>query len=423
MKGKKAIALLMASSMIMGMSAGVYAADMSAAEAILADAKAAAEQVTAAAEEAVAEETAVTEEAAAETTTASTALSDDLYAFELEVGGEIYQFPMTYEDLLAKGWNLSKNEDPEMKLESNEYTSVTMIQGENSIYVDMVNFGINAMPVTECLVGGIDIDASYNYNLESLPVNLPKGIVMGQASVDDIKHVYGEPSDLYESEYSTALTYSKDYYEEWRLTVDAETGVLTRCEVQNLAEPEGFDKGTVNTETPEIVTAYQAPTALGEEMLSPVVEYFGDLYQLPAPLSAFTANGWSIVDAEEGAYVAGGDFDSVEISKENQNVTVYISNYTENAVLIENCFVEELSFATYDPEIIDMKLSGNVTIGTERADLIAAAEASGYLYEDEEDYLRIYADIEAQYDQYVEFGFYNDENPTAASSMGIYWEE
>lgn len=50
------------------------------------------------AEEAAAE----TKEAAAETTNETQALSDDIYSFQAEIDGEIYQFPMSLRSLRQK---------------------------------------------------------------------------------------------------------------------------------------------------------------------------------------------------------------------------------------------------------------------------------------------------------------------------------
>lgn len=80
----------------------------------------------------------------------------------------------------------------------------------------------------------------------------------------------------------------------------------------------------------------------------------GDLYSLPAPVSAFTANGWEIQDAEDTPYVEGGGIAFIDMMKNNQSIHFSVYNETENATALENCFVRELSFATYDPESIAM---------------------------------------------------------------------
>ena len=69
------------------------------------------------AEEAAAE----TKEAAAETTNETQALSDDIYSFQAEIDGEIYQFPMSFEEFTAKGWTYDG--DAAQTMEPEQYTT------------------------------------------------------------------------------------------------------------------------------------------------------------------------------------------------------------------------------------------------------------------------------------------------------------
>ena len=73
------------------------------------------------------------------------------------------------------------------------------------------------------------------------------------------------------------------------LYVYKEENTLLQVDIRNFQEPEDFDKGSVSAEVPDIVANYKAPTALGGDYMEPAVEFMGDLYSLPAPVSAFTA--------------------------------------------------------------------------------------------------------------------------------------
>ena len=362
--------------------------------------------------------------------TAGTAeLGDDIYRFQLMFGEDLLKVPMTCDELISMGWQAESPEDLETVVEANSYVmGVTFIKGNNEISADILNLGINAAPAGECLVGSIGIDATgavyenLGGKIEPGTVMLPGNIAVGAATIEDIKAAYGEPSDVYENDTYTELSYEKDLYEEVTLCVYKETGTLLEADIRNFVEPEGFDAGTVSGETPSIVTDYQAPTALGEDLMDPVVEFMGDLYQLPAPVSAFEANGWVIQNAEEGAFAEGGGLEFIDMMKENQTVRFSVYNLTENAVTLSNCFVTELQFGTYDPEIIGMKLGGGVTLGASRDDLKAAAEAKGYICEDEEDYLEIYKDENSRLDDYLSFWFNSDEDPDKAASITVHHE-
>lgn len=402
MKKKTWMVWMLAGSMIFAVPAGVYGAEEPQAE------------ETSGAEEAVSEEA------------GDSRLSDDVYSFQVEYDGVLYQLPMTYEELEAQGWTLSKYDDPESKVPSSSYTSVGFHKGERSIRAEVFNLGINERSLKECLIGGIDIDEGFSdIDFDAVQIKLPGGITMGKSNADDIKAAYGEPSDVYESDLYTKLSYEKDYYQRVELYVHTEDNTLRQVSMRDFSEPEGYDKGSVSTETPDIVANYKTPAKLGEDFMDPIVEYYGDLYQLPAPVTAFEANGWAMVDVSDEDFVAGRDIAFIEMMKDNQTVRFSIYNLTENAVTMENCFVKELSFATYDPEQISMKLSGNVALGAEKSELIAMAEEKGYLYEDdaEDGYLTVYPDKESRIDHYLQFWFNKDESETAAASITHHVEE
>lgn len=349
-------------------------------------------------------------------------LGDDIYSFSMEFDGQIMKFPMTYQDFVGMGWELSSREDPDTKVSTNSYGMLTFNKGASSVYADVINLGINEVGLEDCLIGGISVDGSYDVDLTAVSVKLPGDIELGKATLDDIKAAYGEPSDTYEGDLYTKLTYEKDSYQEVELSVFKDDNTLKEVDMRNFEEPEDYDKGTVSDEVPDIVTSYEAPTALGDDMMDTAVEYMGDLYSLPAPVSAFTANGWEIQDAEDTPYVEGGGIAFIDMMKNNQSIHFSVYNETENATALENCFVRELSFATYDPESIAMKLSGDITLGADKAELIKMADEKGYISEENDDYLRIYPNKDSKIRNYVEFWFNKDEDSNKAASVTAHHE-
>ena len=349
-------------------------------------------------------------------------LGDDIYSFSMEFDGQIMKFPMTYQDFVGMGWELSSREDPDTKVSTNSYGMLTFNKGASSVYADVINLGINEVGLEDCLIGGISVDGSYDVDLTAVSVKLPGDIELGKATLDDIKAAYGEPSDTYEGDLYTKLTYEKDSYQEVELSVFKDDNTLKEVDMRNFEEPEDYDKGTVSDEVPDIVTSYETPTALGDDMMDTAVEYMGDLYSLPAPVSAFTANGWEIQDAEDTPYVEGGGIAFIDMMKNNQSIHFSVYNETENATALENCFVRELSFATYDPESIAMKLSGDITLGADKAELIKMADEKGYISEENDDYLRIYPNKDSKIRNYVEFWFNKDEDSNKAASVTAHHE-
>lgn len=122
-------------------------------------------------------------------------LSDSLYDFQVKIGDVIYQFPMYYEDFTAQGWTIGKNDDPEMGVGTNSYCSVSFYKGNDRVSVNVLNLGINELPIKECLIAGINVNAQYDFDAEKTPVEMPCGIVIGTSTADDIIAAYGDPSD------------------------------------------------------------------------------------------------------------------------------------------------------------------------------------------------------------------------------------
>ena len=369
------------------------------------------------------------EESGTETEAGTAELGDDIYSFQVMFDGDLLKLPMSCDELISMCWQAENPEDLDTMVQTNSYiTGVRFVKGNYYISADILNLGINEEPASKCLIGGIEVDASgavhenIGQKIEPGIAMLPGNIEVGTATIEDIKAAYGEPTDTHEDEVYTVLTYDKDSFQDITLTVYQETGTLLEVDMQNFVEPEDFDPGTVSGETPSIVSDYKEPSALGDDLMDPTVEFMGDLYQLPAPVSAFEANGWVIQDAEEGAYAEGGGLEFIDMMKENQTVRFSVYNFTENAVALSDCFVQELSFATYDPEIIDMKLGGGVTLGVSKDDLKTMAEAKGYVYEAEGDYVNIYKNENSGLDDYLSFWFNSDEDPDKASGITVHHE-
>ena len=246
----------------------------------------------------------------------------------------------------------------------------------------MLNLGINNLPASQCLVGGISIDG-FDWDVNTGEILMAGGIQRGVSTLEDIQTAYGTPTDTYEGDTYTALTYQKDSFCDVRLTVGTESGVLEDIEMQNFVAPEGFDAGEASDEVPEEIAAYQAPAELGDDLLSYTVELDGSLYQLPCPVSALLENGWTIDENNSDQVISAGSFGWVALVKEGFSFSEMVSNDAAYATSPENCWMETLSAGDYGMEA-EMNLPGGYTIGMSEDDLIAALEADGIAYEVED---------------------------------------
>ena len=307
-------------------------------------------------------------------------MSDDIYSFQVKIDGELYQFPMKYEEFAAKGWNLDGISSEE-QLSPNSYGLVSMKYGRISASVTFMNFGINTKPLSECYVAGIDLDEYYMQ--DQMSFELPNGIVYGVSTQEDVENAYGPASDIYESEYYTELTYEAgDFYSRIEIYISPETNKVNRVNIRSLTTPEDLEEDEVSEEVPEFVTQYQAPTELGDDLSSCIAEIDGKLYKIPAPVSAFLENGWKLSYNGNSEVIAGRDTGyGYYLTKDNQKFGISVRNYDDNATTVENCFVTEIyndNFST----VIPVNLQKGVTFNMNTADLESALE--GTLYEKEE---------------------------------------
>jgi len=104
----------------------------------------------------------------------------------------------------------------------------------------------------------------------------------------------------------------------------------------------------------------------------------GDLYRLPAPLSAFRNNGWEIsskpYDFVPGKTVYGAGLSFAyaprfELKRGNSTLIIEMFyNFSDQPMIIENCFVMSLSMDYLSK--FEMVLPGGVTVGMAESRLL-----------------------------------------------------
>lgn len=307
-------------------------------------------------------------------------LSDDIYDFQVSIDGNVYQFPMKYADFTESGWDYTG--DTEESIQPNAYgISEWFENGDNMTMAYLTNFDINAVSVGDCYLGGLMLESNY-MEAEGTEVLMAKGIKLGESTQEDVKAAYGEPTSSYESDSFPTMTYESDIYSTIEFGFDAENGgVLNDIDIQNLVAPEDFEAGEVDDSVPAIVSEYEAPTEVGDDLLDYKISFAGDLYELPAPVSAFIDNGWTVVEDETETTIAGRDSGKVTLMKDNQTFWSYVRNYSENATSYTNCFITTVSANVNDCNV-DLEAANGIKMGMSQADLEKALE--GYTYEKEE---------------------------------------
>lgn len=346
-------------------------------------------------------------EGAAEVSTSE--LSDDWSDYQIQIDDQVYQFPMTYDELTAAGWTTNE-ELQNTELSPNQYDFYTFTKGDEKCYIYFVNLALNNEPVENCIVGGISMD-SYDWDLGVGTVVLPGGIARGEADVDTIQSAYGTPSDTYEGDLYTKLTYETDYYSEVELTVYKESGVLEEISVRNFVEPENFDAGTVNEEVPEAVMSYVKPEALSDNPEEYQIELDGEVYTVPVPVSVLEADGWALDENKSDEYVKAEYSGWVTLRKGGQEIHELAVNRETYATVPSNCWLEDMTVGGYTLEA-EGALPGGIYTGMQEADFVKILDDAGMTYEvdDSSDSFKYYTYNEKEYDQCFEVTVYTGDD-------------
>jgi hypothetical protein len=329
-------------------------------------------------EEVTIEETTIEETSAKEAETANsnlpTELSDDIYSFQISIDEVVYQFPMKFSDFESTGWTYSGDETK--LIPSNTLTFVNIFNNNvnmsDSVSSDVINFDINELPINQCYITGITID-SYSLKSGNVKVLMAKGIEFGISTTDDVKAAYGEPSDIYESASTLSYTYKISRQSSVQFKFNLEDNTIYTIDIANPIEPSDLVIGEVDTSVPAIVNAYKAPTAISDNIFSYTAEYANDLYTLPAPISVFLENGWTILENDSEMIIPGNSRGWVTIVKENQSYKSMVTNYSPNSNSAENSFITEIKSNSY-ATTVSMTIFNNISMGMTKADLETALE-------------------------------------------------
>lgn len=309
-----------------------------------------------------------------ETEPAVIEMSDDLFDYTINIEGTVFQIPFKYQDITAAGWTISSSGvSDSTKIAGMNYEYFTMSNNGKSIWVYSYNASGNAREIKDCLIGGVEFSAK-----NDLDISIAKGIT-ASSTVEEIIEAFGIPANRNDYDDYSYLTYQQNdsIYNNVKFCVYSKEEDLTynNITIKNFIETEG-DATETNTEVPEYLATYQVPTELSADITSSVIKVGGDLYQLPAPVSAFLNNGWSIV-SQPGA-VASGNTDYLEIQRDGVAIDLSIMNLADYQTTPENCAVFKVNIKLDDG--VDMEIAGGLKFGSAKAEVEAAVNEDFSVY-------------------------------------------
>lgn len=300
-----------------------------------------------------------------------TELSEDLFDYQISINGTIYQLPMKFSDFETQGWTyknkFNKTVPEELSGEENFFGFYTLNGIEAEIRV--INFSPKTKPLGECALVSLIFD-DYPQHPENTEINFAKGITFNKSGYEDIIAAYGTPTEEEQYEKNISLTYKNDSDSFIHFTVSKEENVLTYVHMYNPNELEPADL-TLNLTIPNSIAAYTPPTSVSEDFSGHSIEFNGNLYTMPCPVSAFLENGLKLETnigiSSYDTLLPGDKGQGILVSKDEKETFVDLYNFEEYHTLAENCHVT--SFTGYLGEDT-MTIPYGINLGTKEEDLL-----------------------------------------------------
>ncbi len=310
-------------------------------------------------------------------TNANSELGDNIYSYSIEIDGQVLTFPMMASDLRALGYECK--DDETHKFSATSFGLTTYVKDERYFNFYTMNFDVNAAEIKDCAIVGIVVD---DFSAREKKVVLPGGITMGESTMEEARALYGTPSDTYESDTFPYDRYVENSHNYVKIMYNHEKGdVVKEFTIQNFEVPANFKVSAIDTESvPEIVSLYNAPTQISDNLYDYTFEYAGDLYTFPAPVSAFIDNGWTIKEDKTQEIIEGSGSGKLTLTRDNQQFWTYVRNYDLNATPVENTFIVQIE-ANVNNTNVSCAIGNNIYIG---ADESAVENLEGYTVEKEE---------------------------------------
>lgn len=302
-------------------------------------------------------------------------LSDKFYDYTFELDGVTYQLPCTLEQFVSNGWTINKyGVGDDTMVTGKSLVGFTMIKGESEIDLEALNSNGNATSLADCKI--VTVEYSLNQPIEFRTVKNAT-----EYNIDTVKSAYADfEPEVYESSSYTKLTYYLPYNQFAGVELWFPNSGASESDKKyyNKVKLTNIDYGKLNSEetvttVPEYLDAYNAPKAFGQDITKEIVKIDDEYYEIMAPMSEFLKNGWKIVGGMN-VLPCGMYTENVTLEKDGKFLwNLKVQNNSWNQCSIENCVVSSVVCDNSNYESAEVVLFGGVTIGTDEAELVAAA--------------------------------------------------
>ena len=304
--------------------------------------------------------------------------SSEIYEFKVNLFGDTYTLPAELEDFKNNGWTYANNDNPENKdVNANGYATCDVLKDGKRITLTVINLGTSIKKFGDCKVGSIDCTFS---STNDMTFNLAKKLkATKDTTVVDVTSKFGEATKTINGDNGTTLRYQKETYVYYTFTFNTE-GNLTYVDVRNWKNDGEASSDEVDL---SFLESYKSPSALTDNYGDCIFRLEGKLYQLPAPVSSFVDNGWTLTSFPDSIF--GGNESTSGLTMKKGDVelscTVTIKNFANGAVEAKDAMITGIFLNSEFLDGVDFELSGGITFGMSTNDFESKPFASQFTVE------------------------------------------
>lgn len=337
--------------------------------------------------------------------------ADELLNFSFELEGVTYQLPCPYSEFSKNGWEISEfennTEDDLVEAKYLEYLSLS--KDGKIIQVCPFNTSGNAKAIKDCDVGMVYSTIAYGTSFR-----FSNGITLSSSS-DEIIAAFGTPYKHYTQDGKDSIEYKindeTNVFIHFARYPEGESYTSSSIEVRYMVYGD-IDLAETNTDVPEYLSTYVAPTELGGDINSGVIEIDKKLYRLPAPVSEFIDDGWEIADKPD-AIISSGNYNAT-LKKDGKSISVTLKNLADYQTVAENCAV------------ISVRIESDVSASLAGGPYIGCSKSLADIVGDEFDVSKLssyYHYTHSKNDPYIDVSFMVDKESKAVTTVDLYRSE
>lgn len=300
----------------------------------------------------------------------------EIYEFTVNLFGDTYTLPANLNDFKNNGWTYVNNENPEEKdVKANGYATCDVLKDGKRITLTVINLGTSTKKFVDCKVGSIDCTFSA---ANDMSFNLAKKLTATkETTADDVTGKFGEATKTIDGDSGTTLRYEKETYVYYVFTFNTE-GKLTYVDMRNWKS----DGETSNDDVDfSFLESYKSPNALTDNYSDYIFRLEGKMYQLPAPVSSFVDNGWTLASFPD-SIPAGDEITSgLIIKKGDVELTCTVKNFANGAVDAKDAMITGVFLNDEFLDGVDFELSGGISFGMSETDFKSKSFANQFTSE------------------------------------------